>query len=301
MENIHKPVNIAIVGCGYWGPNLIRNFYQTNDVKVSYVCDSNKEKLKNIKKLYPDIKLSESYSEVLQNEDIDALCIVTPLSTHYKIAKEALLAGKHVLVEKPFVQTSKEAKELIELAKEKKRVLMVDHTFIYTGAVQKIKDLSLKGELGEIIYFDSERINLGLIRKDANVLWDLAVHDISIIDYLISQKPLSVSALGSSPILRGGEEMAHLAIKHEGGIVSHVHVSWLSPLKIRKVLVGGTKKMVLYDDVEPTEKIKIYDRGVDIDMNAVTPFSPLYRSGDILIPKIDQTEALKNLCEHFIG
>lgn len=293
-------IKIGVIGCGYWGPNLIRNFSQVEGVEVTYVCDLDEGKLNRIKKNYPAVKTTTNYSDILKDEEIKGVCVATPLETHYGIAKEALSHGKGVLVEKPFTENSKEAEELIGIADKNKLVLMVDHIFTYAGAVRKIKELIDKGELGKLYYFDSERINLGLIRKDANVIWDLATHDIAIIDYLFSQKPINVSALGSSHVQNIKEEMAHITIKHEGDFMSHIHVSWLSPVKIRKILVGGDRKMVLYNDVEPTEKIKIYDKGIDIKPAEVTPFAPLYRGGDIVIPNLDQTEALKRLAEHFV-
>lgn len=293
-------VKIAVIGCGYWGPNLIRNFSQLEDIELAYVCDLDGTKLARLKKNYPNVKTAQNYADILKDREVSGVCIATPLETHYKIAKEFLLNGKNVLVEKPFVQNSAEAEELIGIAEKNNLVLMVDHIFIYTDAVRKIKELVDKGELGKLYYFDSERINLGLIRKDANVIWDLATHDIAIIDYLFNQKPVGVSALGSSHVLSEKEEMAHITLKHEGGFMSHIHVSWLSPVKIRKILVVGDKKMVLYDDVEPTEKIKIYDKGIDVRPAEITPFAPLYRGGDIVIPNLDQTEALKRLAEHFI-
>ena len=300
MNNNKKTIKIGIIGCGYWGPNLVRNFNQLNGVEVSCVCDLDESRLFLIKNKYPHIKTTTNYLEILQDKETEGICIATPLETHYKLAKEALIGNKNVLVEKPFTSNFQEAKELIEIADKNKLALMVDHTFIYTGAIRKIKDLIEKGELGKIYYFDSERINLGLIRSDANVIWDLATHDISIIDYLFPQKVLSVSAIGSSHVFNEKEEMAHIILKHEDGFMSHIHVSWLSPVKIRKILVGGNKKMVLFDDIEPVEKIKIYDRGIDIDPGQVTPFAPLYRGGDIVIPNLDQTEALKRIAEHFI-
>lgn len=293
-------IKIGVIGCGYWGPNLIRNFSQLEEVDVAYVCDLDELKLSRIKKVYPNIKTAQNYLEILKDPEVKGVCIATPLETHYKIAKEALLNNKNVLVEKPFVENSKEAEELIGIAEKNNLVLMVDHVFIYTGAVRKMKELIDNGELGQLYYFDSERINLGLIRSDANVVWDLATHDISMVDYLFSQKPINVSAMGSSHVLNKKEEMAHINLKHEGGQMSHIHVSWLSPVKIRKILVGGDKKMVLYDDVEPVEKIKIYDKGIDVKPEQVTAFLPLYRGGDILIPKIDQSEALKKMAEHFV-
>lgn len=293
-------INIAIIGVGYWGPNLLRNFNGLSGIGLLYACDMEEANLDKVKRTYPHLRVTKNYLDVITNEKIDAVCIATPLSAHFEIAKKALLNNKHVLVEKPFTSNSEEAEELIQIAKEKGKILMVDHPFIYAGAIDKIKELIDKGELGEVYYFDSERINLGLIRSDANVIWDLAAHDISIVDYLFSQKPISVSAVGSSHVLNKKEEMAHITLSHQKGLISHIHVSWLSPLKLRKILVGGSKKMILYDDVEPSDKIRIYDKGVDIDPKQITPFNPLYRSGDVVIPKINQSEPLRRLTEHFV-
>lgn len=292
-------IKIAIIGCGYWGPNLIRNFYQLDDCQVSFACDIDAEKLDQIKKVYPAINVTQDYKEVLKDSSIQAVCIATPLSTHFEIARAVLLAGKDVFIEKPMTSSSKEAEELIALAKEKNRILMVDHTFVYSGVVQKIKELIDKGELGKLYYYDSERINLGLIRSDANVVLDLATHDLSIIDYLFSQKPVAVSARSFGHIYNHRSETAVITIMHEGDFVSTVRVSWLSPVKIRKVMIGGSQKMIFWDDVEADEKLRIYDKGIDIDPQSVTPFQPLYRSGDVLLPKIDQTETLKRVAEHF--
>ncbi|MFH1671318.1 MAG: Gfo/Idh/MocA family oxidoreductase [Candidatus Portnoybacteria bacterium] len=294
-------IKIGVIGCGYWGPNLVRNFNQLEGVLVDYICDMDESKLAKIKKTYPNAKTSRDYLDVIKDPEINAICIATPLETHYQLAKEGLLNNKNVLIEKPFTKNSPQAQELIEIARKNNLVLMVDHTFVYTGAVRKIKELIDKGELGKLYYFDSERINLGLIRSDANVIWDLATHDISIIDYLLKQKPINVSVIGSSHISNSKEEMAHIILRHEDGIMSHIHVSWLSPVKIRKILVAGSKKMVLYNDIEQAEKIRIYDKGIDIKTAEVTPFTPLYREGDIIIPKIDQTEALKKVAEEFVA
>jgi predicted dehydrogenase len=300
MLQKNSSIKIAVIGVGYWGPNLIRNFYQLPDVQVSFVCDLDESKMDNIKKFYPAIQVTTNYLDVVKNKEIDALCVATPLAAHHQIAQKALLNGKHVLVEKPLASNSKEAKELIQLAEKKKKILMVDHTFIFTGAVQKIKELIDKGEIGKINYFDSERINLGLIRPDSNVIWDLAPHDFSIMDYLFKEEPEYISAVASKHFSSGLEEMAHITLVYKNNLIGHVHLSWLSPVKLRKILIGGSKKMILYDDVEPTEKIRIYDKGIDIDSSEITPFNPLYRSGDVLIPKLDQTEALKKVAEHFL-
>ncbi len=299
MEN--NKIKIGIIGIGYWGPNLVRNFNQLKNVEIASICDLNLAKLENIKGLYSPVKFTENFRDILQDPEIKAVVIATPLKSHFELVKEALLASKDVLVEKPMTESTAKAEELVKLAKEKSRILMVDHTFIYSGAIQKIKDLIVKGELGELYYFDSERINLGLIRSDADVIFDLAVHDLAIIDYLFPQKPLAISAFSWGHILNKEGESADINIRHESGFVSSVRASWLSPVKIRKIIIAGSKKMLMYDDVEPDEKIRIYDKGIDVDPESVTPFQPLYRSGDIIIPKIDQTETLKSMAEHFIA
>lgn len=291
---------IGVIGCGYWGPNLVRNFFLLKNCAVKTVSDLKHENLDKINSIYPRIHTTKDYKEILNDKEIDAVAIATPLFTHYKLAKEVLLAKKHVLVEKPMASSVAECEDLIKIAKANGLILMVDHTFLYTGAVNKIKETVDSGDLGELLYFDSERINLGLIQPDINVIWDLATHDISIMNYIFNKKALSVYAVASKHINKEVEEMAHITVKYEGGLVGHIHVSWLSPVKLRKVLVGGTKKMILWDDLSPSEKIKVYDKGVDIDLSKETPQTPIYRSGDIIIPKIDEQEALKVECKNFI-
>lgn len=295
--------SVGIVGCGYWGPNIIRNFYALKSVDFRWACDLVPENLGRVNSQYPTIKTTKDYTELLSDTSLDAIIIATPVETHFKLAKLALEAGKHVLIEKPMTATVEESKELIALAKKQKRVLMVDHTFIYTGAVKKMRDMMEKGEMGQILYFDSVRINLGLIRHDINVIWDLAPHDIAIMLHLIGKRPISVAASGVCQIGNTQEEVGYVTVKFPDNIIGHVHVSWLSPVKVRKIMVGGSDKMVIYDDVEPTEKIKIYDKGVHITpemKRKETPFNPIYRAGDILIPKIDQDEALLVEAQHFI-
>jgi len=292
-------INIAIIGCGYWGPNLLRNFYQLPGVEISFVCDLDEKKLGNIRKNYPKIKTTTDYQEVLRDQNTQAICLATPLAAHFEMAKAGLLAGKDVLIEKPITENSQQAEGLIKISRGRNLILMVDHTFIYSGAIQKIKELIVKGELGKLYYFDSERINLGLFRSDTNVISDLAVHDLAIVDYLFAKKPISVSALCWDHIIDGKGETASINIKHEDNFISSIRVSWLSPVKIRKSIIAGSKKMILYDDVAPDEKIRVYDKGIDIDPMAVTPFQPAYRSGDIIIPKIDQAEPLKKMADHF--
>jgi len=295
-------VNVAVVGAGYWGPNLIRNFVQLDGASLKAVCDLDEGKLKKIKSLYPAVDAVTDYDALLKRKDIDAVAIATSPSTHYPLVKKALEAGKHVLVEKPFTLESKHGEELIALAKGKKLVLMVGHTFEYTPAVNKLKGLITSGELGEIYYVYIHRLNLGLFQKDTNVVWDLAPHDISILLYILGEKPVSVSATGASHVVKGVEDVAFLTIKFGNGRLGHIHVSWLDPSKIRKTVVVGSKKMVVYDDVEPLEKIKIFDKGVKKhdDYKTFGEFQLSYNYGDIHIPKLSTAEPLGIECSHFI-
>lgn len=295
-------INIAIIGCGYWGPNLVRNFSETDNVNLAICCDIQKSRLDFIGRRYPSTEVTADYKEVLNDPKIDAVAIATPVSTHFKIAKEALLKGKHVLIEKPMTNSSSDAKELVELAKRENKILMVDHIFVYSPAVRKIKDVIEKGELGDIYYFDSVRINLGLFQHDLNVVWDLAPHDISIIDYLIDRKASSVSAIGSCHIGNGIENIAYLHINYDSNLIAHIHVNWLAPVKLRTILIGGSKKMIVYNDIEPTEKVKVYSKGVDVKDAPEGRYKMLvdYRTGDMYAPKIEQKEALKEACRHFV-
>jgi len=296
-----KTINIGVVGLGYWGPNLLRNFLNTPGCRVKYGCDLRQEALNKLKLQHPTVKFTNRYGDILNGKDVDAVVIATPVSTHFELAKSALLANKHVLLEKPMASSAKECEELIEIAGKRNLILMMDYTFLYTGAIRKIKEIIDSKELGKIIYFDSERINLGLIQDDINVIWDLAPHDISIMNYIFEEiKPISIFAIGTNHINKNFEEMAHITIKFDSGAVGHIHVSWLSPVKIRKILIGGTKKMILYDDVEPSEKVKVYDKEIFLDLAQETPQKPIYRSGDVHTPKLEEMEALKLEVEHFI-
>jgi len=239
-------------------------------------------------------------STLLNNPEIQAVVVALPTALHYEFARLALKAGKDVLVEKPMTANSKEAEELIKLAREEQRILMVDHTFIYYGPILKIKEIVNSGELGKIYYFDSQRINLGRIRPDVNVIWDLASHDISKLLFFIKEQPISVSAVGTYHVANKSEELAHLTVRYETGLMAHIHVSWLSPVKLRQILIGGDKKMIYFDDIQPDEKIKIYDKGVSLDFSKETPFEPIYRSGEVRIPVFDQTEALLREGRHFL-
>lgn len=293
-------VKIGIIGAGYWGPNLVRNFFSLDNCEVKYICDLDSSKLAKIKKNYPYTLLTTNVDELFYDPELDAVAIATPTATHYPLAKKALEMGKHVFLEKPMAETSAQAKELIKIAQERNLVLQIDHPFIFYGPVLKIKELVDSGELGELYYFDSQRINLGLIQPDINVLWDLAPHDISILNFLYNKKPKSVSAIGTRHITDDTEELAHMNIKYEDGFCAHIHVSWLSPVKLRQMIVAGDKKMVYFDDIAPSEKVKVYDKRIDLTKIEQDTFNPVYRSGDVYSPIYDQTEAVLKECQEFI-
>jgi predicted dehydrogenase len=295
-------INIAIVGYGYWGPNLVRNFSGVEWCNVKWVADLRPERLQAIAKLYPNVLVTNNLDEIFNDPEVDAIVIATPVHTHFPLAIKALNSGKNVLLEKPMTQSVKEAEELIALSKLKGLVLMVDHTFLYTGAVDKIKSLIKNGELGEIEYFDSTRINLGLFQPDVNVLWDLAPHDISILFHLIDERPTSVCATGISHTPNGIENIAYLTVNYASKRIAHFSCSWTSPVKIRKILIGGSKKMVMFDDVEPTEKVKVYDTGYNITNDDEKRNLLIdYRTGDIFVPKLSQKEALSGMAKDFIN
>ena len=295
-------MNIGVIGCGYWGPNLIRNFNAMEDVTVAAVADKKEERLSFIAKQFPAIKkLTTNEDELLTADDIDAIVVCTPVSSHFPIGKKALENGKHLLMEKPFTATVREAEILIELAEKKKLIVMVDHTFIYTGAVQTIKEYIKSGKLGELYYFDSVRVNLGLFQHDVNVIWDLAPHDVSIMEYLLDKNPKAISATGVAHFDSNMENIAYISTYYDNNIMGHIHVNWLAPVKVRKTLISGSKKMIIYDDMEPSEKVKIYDKGVDISTDKEQIYNMLiqYRTGDMLAPQIDLTEALKKVSQEF--
>lgn len=294
-------IKIGIIGFGYWGPNLVRNFSLVDDCSVDVVSDLRKERLDILKKQYPQVSTIDSADAVINDKNIDAVVIATPVASHFDLASRALSRGKHVLIEKPMATSVMEAEKLIDLAKKKKKILMVDHTFLYTGAVQKIKSLIEKKELGNVNYFDSTRINLGLFQKDVNVLWDLAPHDISIFSYLFNKNPISVQAIGVSHLKDGIEDVAYLTLRFRSNLIAHFNCSWSSPIKIRMMLIGGDKKMIVYNDMEPTEKVKVYDSGyilkTDEDKRKILVD---YRVGDIFIPKVEMKEALFEMAKDFI-
>jgi len=296
-----KP-RVAIVGCGYWGHNLIRNFLELREVEVKTVCDFDLSALARMKRRYPALELSSNYEEILSDSRIDGVIIATPLSTHYPFARKALQKGKHVLVEKPLATSSTQALDLIELAERHGKVLMVDHTFLYTGAVQQIKSLIDSGEIGELLYFDSVRISLGLVQSDINVLWDLGPHDLSILSYLCDRNPVSISATGMKHLGCPFENIAYVTVCFEGNLIAHLHLNWLAPVKVRTTLVGGSKKMIVYNDMESSEKVKVYDKGIRMNHDPEHRERMLtgYRNGDMFAPKLDTGEALRLMARDFV-
>ncbi len=294
-------MKVAVIGTGYWGPNLIRNFLAADEVDAVVACDLDDARLAKMQKQFYGIETADSYAELIERPDIDIVVIATPVSTHHEIAKRALLAGKHCFIEKPMTASVTEAEDLINIAESKNLKLFVDHTFIYTGAVRKMKEIITSGRLGEIYYFDSVRINLGLFQHDVNVIWDLAPHDLSIMDYLLQQRPKAVSAIGSCHVGNDLEDIAYLTLEFENNLIAHFHINWLAPVKIRKTLIGGTKSMIVYDDTEASEKVKIYDKGIDVTTReGVYDTLVQYRTGDMLSPKLDQEEALAVGTRHFL-
>ena len=295
-------LKVGVIGCGYWGPNLIRNFTNLKTAKVIACADLSEDRLNHMKQLYPTLRTTTSSQEIVNDPEVEAAVIATPVSSHYQIAREALEAGKHVFVEKPLAQSVDEGSKLIDLAREKKRTLMVGHTFVFTAAVNKIKDLIWDGELGEIYYIATSRVNLGIFQDDINVIWDLAPHDISIMNYILNARPVSVSAIGQSYIRPGIEDVAFLILRYPQAAIANIHVSWLNPNKIRSTTVVGSKKMLVYDDVSSLEKIRIYDKGVTVTPHYDTfgEFQLSYRYGDISIPRLDDAEPLKLECQHFV-
>ncbi|MDP3732451.1 MAG: Gfo/Idh/MocA family oxidoreductase [Candidatus Omnitrophota bacterium] len=294
-------IKIGVIGYGYWGPNIVRNFSAIDGVEVVSVCDKDPKALERAKKTYPQLKICRDDREITRSKDIDTVAIVTPVFTHFALAKEALKNGKHIFVEKPFTSNSRQAEELISLAKKNNLKVMVDHTFIFTGAVRKIKELIDNNTLGRLYYYDSTRINLGLFQHDVNVIWDLAPHDLAIMDYVIKERPSAISAVGAGHFSKKLENIAYIVAHFDNNIIAHFNVNWLSPVKVRTTLIGGEKKMLVWDDLETDEKIKIYDKGVKVESReGVYRLLVEYRSGDIHSPRIDHTEALKLETEYFI-
>ena len=295
-------IRVGVIGYGYWGPNLVRNFMAAPGSAVTRVCDLREERLAPLQKLYPSVKMSTTPEDLINDPEIDAVVIATPVSSHFELAMASLKAGKHVLVEKPLAARSDQARQLIDEAAQRKLVLLVDHTFVYTDAVRKIRELIASGELGEIYYYDAVRVNLGLFQHDVNVVWDLAIHDLSIMDYVLPEKPVAISATGISHIPGQPENVAYITLFFAGAQIAHVHVNWLTPVKVRHTLIGGSEKMILYDDLEPSEKLKVYDKGINVTPRQEDVYKMLvsYRSGDMWAPRLDNTEALQTEALHFI-
>jgi len=295
-------INIGVIGYGYWGPNLVRNFAETPGLSVASVADFDPKKLEIVQKRYPGVNTTTRFQDLLENKDIDAIAIATPVNSHFELGMAALKAGKHLWLEKPMTETSEQARKLVEEAEKRKLVLIVDHTFMYTGAVRRMGDMVKSGELGQILYYDSTRINLGLFQRDVNVISDLAVHDFSILDYLLGEQPVAVSAVGTSHIPGTPENLAFITLSYSSGMIAHANVNWLAPVKVRQILIGGDQKMIVFDDLEPSEKIKIYDKGISFTDNPQQIYEMRvgYRTGDMWAPHIDATEALRVEGEHFV-
>ena len=294
-------MKVAVIGLGYWGPNLTRNLYEANICDELYCCDLDESKLKRIQSRYPSIKVTKNYQELAANPAVDAAVIATPVSLHFPVAKAFLAAGKHVFVEKPFTASSAEAVELIELAKAQQRIVMVGHTFEYSPPVLKIKELIEKKELGKIYYISASRVNLGLHQKDVSVIWDLAPHDFSSIFYWIDEEPVRISAMGKAYVQKNIPDVAFINLEFPSGAIANVQVSWLSPSKLRRTTIVGSEKMLVYDDTENFEKVKIYDKGVDYkDPETFGEFQLSYRTGDVVSPRLETFEPLNKEMRHFI-
>jgi predicted dehydrogenase len=295
-------INIGVIGCGYWGPNHIRNFNSLSNSKVLVCCDKSKTRLEHMKRLYPAIETTTEADDLFGDARLDAIVVATPVFSHFELAKKALLCGKHVLVEKPMTNSVETSLMLIRIAEEAQRILMVGHTFEYTAAVNKIKAILDSGELGDPLYFSSTRVNLGLFQADINVSWDLAPHDVSIITYLLDELPETVNCQGKSHYKKGVEDVATMTLNYKNGVIAFIHSSWLDPKKIRKTTIVGSKKMLVYDDIESQEKIKIYDKGVDAPpyYDTYADFHFSYRYGDIYSPRLDDFEPLRKQSEHFV-
>lgn len=304
-SSIHSDIGVGIIGCGYWGPNLIRNFNRHPRCRVERVADLQRARAEAVAREFHVPAANDDPSSVIDDPRVRLVVIATPAATHFSLARRALLAGKHVLVMKPFTTNAAEAEELIALADRQGLVCAVDHTFVYTGAVQKMYDTLRDGSVGDLYYIDSVRINLGLFQNDVNVIWDLAPHDLSIIDYLLDgQDPLAVHCLGAAHAGGTQENIAYLTVTYPGNVLAHVHVNWLAPAKVRRTIVGGSQRMIVYDDVEPSEKVRIYDRGVSIkgEMSAGDVYQQFvsYRQGDMHVPQISGREALAVEVEHLV-
>lgn len=298
-------IGFAVIGYGYWGPNLVRNISEVPCACLISVCDLMVDRLAAVKTRYPAVDITDDFEEVLRDPRIDAIAIATPVSSHFKLAMKAMMAGKHVFVEKPMAATVEEARRMVDEAARRRLVLAVDHTFVHTGAVRKMREVVENG-LGDMYYYDSVRVNLGLFQHDVSVIWDLAVHDLSIMDYVLQEKPVAVSATGMSHVAGEPENIAYLTLFFESKLIAHIHVNWLAPVKVRRTLIGGSNKMIVYDDLEPSEKIKIYDKGITLNGNPQRNGEKIhqmlvgYRTGDMHAPQLDMAEALGRELRQFV-
>jgi predicted dehydrogenase len=295
-------LKVGVIGYGYWGPNLVRNFMACPDAVVTAVSDVLEDRLAPLRKVYPGLCTTSNAAELINDLSVDAIIIATPVSTHFELALAALRAGKHVLVEKPLASNSDQARQLIDEAESRDLVLMVDHTFVYTDAVRKMRELISKGELGEIYYYDAVRVNLGLFQHDVNVIWDLGIHDLSIMDYVLPSRPVAISATGISHVPGQPENLAYITLFFPDRQIAHIHVNWLAPVKVRHTLIGGSEKMILYDDIEPSEKVKVYHKGITVTPRTEDVYKLLvsYRTGDMYAPRLDNAEALQREASHFV-
>jgi len=295
-------ISVGVIGYGYWGPNLARNFSETPGATVGGIADLNRDRLARAATRMPSARTSTSPADIINDPSVDAVVVATPVSTHYELALAALRAGKHVLVEKPLASSSEEVLALIDEADRRGLVLMVDHTFVYTGAVMKMRELTAAGELGDLYYYDSVRINLGLFQHDVNVLWDLAVHDLSIMDYVLGTQPVAVSATGLSHVAGQPHNIAYMTMFFDGPLIAHVHANWLAPVKVRRTLLGGSRRMIVFDDLEASEKIKVYDRGISVNPSPENVYQMQvgYRTGDMWAPQLAVREALSTEAVHFV-
>jgi predicted dehydrogenase len=295
-------IRIGVIGYGYWGPNLVRNFVETPGARVVFITDLRRERIEAAAARYPGVRTSTNHLELIGDPAVDAVVIATTVSTHFELAMAALTAGKHVLVEKPFTASSEDAVRLIAEAERRRLVLMVDHTFVYTGAVIKMREMTQAGELGDVYYYDSVRINLGLFQHDVDVLWDLAVHDLSIMDYVLGVQPAAVSATGFAHVEGKPKNIAYMTMFFDGPLIAHVHANWLAPVKVRRTLLGGSRRMIVFDDLEASEKIKVYDRGISLNPSPENVYQMQvgYRTGDMWAPQLAVREALATEAAHFV-
>ena len=295
-------IGVGVIGYGYWGPNLVRNFSEADGSRVVAISDLNPDRLNRATRRYSDVSTTLDAEALITSPDVDAVVIATPVSTHFELGMRALAAGKHVWVEKPLAATSDQARRLRDEAAARKLVLMVDHTFVYTGAVRKIGELVRTGQLGDLYYYDSVRVNLGLFQNDVDVMWDLAVHDLSIMDYVLDSKPRAVSAIGSAHVPGRAANVAYLTCLFEDSLIAHFHVNWLAPMKVRRTLIGGNRQMIVFDDLEPSEKVRVYDKGITVDQGPEDRYETLvsYRTGDMWAPQLETTEALTKAAQEFL-